>query len=169
MGITKDTRVPAKNVVTLTPDDFTSYSAWKKKVIAKIPKAYRRGEFVMAQGTFDGYIDGMVDANGQPIGRVNYGIDGGETYRFCGKAVETVEDDVIANYDEAADGDVVAVFFDPRNYCENTNGQYTAVKWYDHDDNTVKTKVLVICDGKLLDPTGVIIVKKGAAAKVSGS
>ena len=56
LGITKDTRVPAKNVVTLTPDEFTSYSAWKKKVMAKIPKAYRKGEFVMAQGTFDGYI-----------------------------------------------------------------------------------------------------------------
>ena len=32
------------------------------------------------KGLFDGYIDGMVDKQGQPIGRVNYGIDGGETY-----------------------------------------------------------------------------------------
>ena len=35
-----------------------------------------------------------------------------------------------------------------------------------HDDNAVKTKVLHICDGKLLDPNGVIIIKKGEAAKV---
>lgn len=101
-GITKDNRVPTKNVVVLSPDEIGDYSAWHKKVIAKIPKAYRKGEFVMAQGTFDGYIDGMVDKNGQPIGRVNYGIDGGETYRFCGKPVETVEDDIIANFDAAA-------------------------------------------------------------------
>lgn len=166
IGITKDTRVPAKNVVTLTPDDFTSYSAWKKKVMAKIPKAYRKGEFVMAQGTFDGYIDGMVDANGQPIGRVNYGIDGEENYRFCGKTVDTVEDDVIPSYDDAATGDVVAVFFNPTDYAENSNGSFSTVKWTDHDDNTVKTKVLHICDGKLLDPNGVIIIKKGEAAKV---
>lgn len=166
LGITKDTRVPAKNVVTLTPDDFTSYSAWKKKVMAKIPKAYRKGEFVMAQGTFDGYIDGMVDANGQPIGRVNYGIDGEENYRFCGKTVDTVEDDVIPSYDDAATGDVVAVFFNPTDYAENSNGSFSTVKWTDHDDNTVKTKVLHICDGKLLDPNGVIIIKKGEAAKV---
>ena len=165
LGITKDTRVPAKNVVTLTPDDFTSYSAWKKKVMAKIPKAYRKGEFVMAQGTFDGYIDGMVDANGQPIGRVNYGIDGEENYRFCGKTVDTVEDDVIPSYDDAATGDVVAVFFNPTDYAENSNGSFSTVKWTDHDDNTVKTKVLHICDGKLLDPNGVIIIKKGEAAK----
>lgn len=165
LGITKDTRVPAKNVVTLTPDEFTSYSAWKKKVMAKIPKAYRKGEFVMAQGTFDGYIDGMVDANGQPIGRVNYGIDGEENYRFCGKTVDTVEDDVIPSYDDAAAGDVVAVFFNPNDYAENSNGSFSTVKWTDHDDNTVKTKVLHICDGKLLDPNGVIIIKKGEAAK----
>lgn len=166
LGITKDTRVPTKNVVTLTPDEFTSYSAWKKKVMAKIPKAYRKGEFVMAQGTFDGYIDGMVDANGQPIGRVNYGIDGEENYRFCGKTVDTVEDDVIPSYDDAATGDVVAVFFNPTDYAENSNGSFSTVKWTDHDDNTVKTKVLHICDGKLLDPNGVIIIKKGEAAKV---
>lgn len=166
LGITKDTRVPTKNVVTLTPDDFTSYSAWKKKVMAKIPKAYRKGEFVMAQGTFDGYIDGMVDANGQPIGRVNYGIDGEENYRFCGKTVDTVEDDVLPSYDDAATGDVVAVFFNPTDYAENSNGSFSTVKWTDHDDNTVKTKVLHICDGKLLDPNGVIIIKKGEAAKV---
>lgn len=166
LGITKDTRVPAKNVVTLTPDEFTSYSAWKKKVMAKIPKAYRKGEFVMAQGTFDGYIDGMVDANGQPIGRVNYGIDGEENYRFCGKTVDTVEDDVIPSYDDAATGDVVAVFFNPTDYAENSNGSFSTVKWTDHDDNAVKTKVLHICDGKLLDPNGVIIIKKGEAAKV---
>ena len=165
LGITKDTRVPTKNVVTLTPDEFTSYSAWKKKVMAKIPKAYRKGEFVMAQGTFDGYIDGMVDANGQPIGRVNYGIDGEENYRFCGKTVDTVEDDVIPSYDDAATGDVVAVFFNPTDYAENSNGSFSTVKWTDHDDNTVKTKVLHICDGKLLDPNGVIIIKKGEAAK----
>lgn len=168
-GITKDSRVPTKNVVVLSPDEIGDYSAWHKKVIAKIPKAYRKGEFVMAQGTFDGYIDGMVDKNGQPIGRVNYGIDGGETYRFCGKPVETVEDDIIANFDAAAKDDVIAVYFNPSDYAENSNGQFAAVKWMDHDDNTVKTKVLHICDGKLLDPNGVIIIKKGETAKVVGS
>ena len=166
LGITKDTRVPTKNVVVLSPDEIGDYSAWHKKVIAKIPKAYRKGEFVMAQGTFDGYIDGMVDKNGQPIGRVNYGIDGGETYRFCGKPVETVEDDIIANFDAAAKDDVIAVYFNPSDYAENSNGQFAAVKWTDHDDDAVKTKVLHICDGKLLDPNGVIIIKKGEAAKV---
>lgn len=162
LGILKDARVPVGNTITLTAADIASWGAWKKKVFGKMPKAYRKGEFIMAQGTFDGYIDGMEDKNGQPIGRVNYGIDGGETYRFGGKTVETVEDDVITPYDSAVEGDVIAVFVDLSNYVVNSNMQLTTVKWTDHDSNEVKTKVMLIADGKLADANGVLIIKKGA-------
>lgn len=160
VGITVDERVPTANVLTISAADFVKWDAWKKKIFAKMKKAYRNGCFVMAQGTFDGYIDGMTDETGQPIGRVNYGIENGESYRFGGKLVETVEDDVIAPYDEAASGDVVAVFFNPTDYAINSNMQMTVTKWQDHDENAVKNKCLMICDGKLLDPNGVLIIKK---------
>ena len=163
MGVTKDTRVPTGNVVTLTPADFASWSAWKKKVFAKMKKSYRDGIFYMAQSTFDGYIDGMVDSNGQPIGRVNYGIDGAETYRFGGKTIETVEDDIIKGYEDASTGDVVAVFFKPSDYIINSNMEMQTVRWVDNDTNEIKNKVILIADGKLADANGVIIVKKGAA------
>lgn len=162
-GITVDARVPTGNVITLTPADFNSWSAWKKKVFAKMKKAYRRGEFVMAQGTFDGYIDGMVDSVGQPIGRVNYGIDGSETYRFGGKNVQTVEDDLIKSYDAASTGDIVAIFVNWEDYAINSNLTLQVVKWTDQDTNTIKNKAILICDGKLVDPNGVLIIKKGAA------
>lgn len=161
LGITADTRIPAANTITLTAADIASWSAWKKKVFAKMKKAYRKGDFIMAQGTFDGYIDGMVDANGQPIGRVNYGIEGGETYRFGGKTVETVENDIIANYDDASTGDVIAVFADLSDYAINSNMQMRTVRWSDHDTNQEKQKVMMIIDGKLVDPNGVLIIKKG--------
>lgn len=164
LGITKDTSVPTGNVVTLNPTEFASWSSWKKKVFAKIPKAYRTGKFYMSQATFDGYIDGMVDQNGQPIGRVNYGIDGAETYRFGGKTVETVEDDVIKAYEDATTGDVVAVFVNPTDYAINSNLTMQTVRWVDNDTNEIKNKVILIADGKLIDPNGVVIVKKGAAA-----
>lgn len=163
-GVTKDSRVPSGNTITLTPSDFASWSAWKKKVFAKMKKSYRDGIFYMSQATFDGYIDGMVDSNGQPIGRVNYGIDNAETYRFGGKIVETVEDDVIKSYDDASTGDVIAVFFKPSDYGINSNLEMKTVKWVDHDTNEVKNKVILICDGKLIDPYGTLIIKKGAAA-----
>lgn len=163
-GILNETRIPAGNTITLSAEDFASWSSWKKKVFAKMKKAYRKGEFFMAQGTFDGYIDGMTDTTGQPIGRVNYGIDGGEVYRFAGKTVETVEDDVIKPYDSASEGDVVAVFGDLNCYAVNTNMQMKVVKWTDNDNNKEKTKAIMIVDGKVLDPYGFLIIKKGGSS-----
>lgn len=158
LGITKDTSV--KNVVTLTAEEFGTWSGWHQ-VKAAIKKAYRNGVFIMNQSTFDGQIDGMEDKNGQPIGRVNYGIDGEEKYRFMGKKVETVEDDVLPAYEDASAGDVVAVFVNLSDYAINTNLDMTATKWVDNDKNQIKNKVMMILDGKLIDTDGVVLIKKG--------
>jgi len=162
LGITADTRVPAAQIVTVSAADFVDWSAWKKKVFAKMPLAYKAGaSFFMASGTFEGYIDGMVDANGQPIGRVNYGITDGPQERFGGKEVIQVEDDIVANYDDAAAGDVVAIYCNLKNYAINSNMQMTMFRYFDHDTNEWVDKAILIMDGKLLDPNGVVIVKKG--------
>lgn len=162
LGILKDTRVPAGNVIEMTAKEFASWSAWHTKVKAKMKKAYRNGTFFMNQSTFDGQIDGMVDDNGQPVGRTNYGVNGEETYRFMGKAVETVEDACIPAFDDAEDGDVVAVFLKPTDYAINSNMAMTTVKWVDNDSNELKNKCIMIVDGKLIDANGVLIIKKKA-------
>lgn len=168
LGITNDTRVPAENIIELSPAEIGSWQGWKKGVFAKMKKAYRNGKFYMSQATYDGYIDGMVDDNGQPIGRVNYGIDGDETYRFAGRNVDTVEDDIIKSYDNAEEGDVIAVFLKPTDYGINSNMQMTTKRWEDEDKNAIFNKVIMICDGKLIDPYGVLIIKKGAADDAEG-
>lgn len=162
LGILKDTRIKSGNVIQLTEEELGNWQAWKKKVFAKMKKSYRNGEFFMAQSSFDGYIDAMTDTTGQPIGRVNYGIDGGETYRFGGKTVETVEEDILPDFGAAEAGDVVAVFTKLSDYAINSNMEMTAVKWIDHETNEVKNKVMIIADGKLLDPNGTLIIKKKA-------
>ncbi|MHB9095900.1 MAG: phage major capsid protein, partial [Eubacteriales bacterium] len=163
LGITADTRVPAAQIVTLSAADFAAWDQWKKKVFAKMPLAYKAGAtFLMASGTFEGYVDGMVDANGQPVGRINYGITEGPQERFGGKEVILVEDDVIANYDDAAVADVVAVYCNLKNYAVNSNMQMTMFRYLDHDTNEWIDKAILIADGKLIDPNGVVIVKKGA-------
>ena len=169
LGIVKDTRVPEDNVVTLSPSEITEWDVWKKKVFAKMPMAYKAGAaFYMANGTFEGYIDGMVDQNGQPVGRVNYGIADGPQERFGGKEVILVEDDVIANYDDADGpdgsdpGDVIAIYANLNNYVINSNMQMALFRYFDHDTNQWVDKAIMIADGKLLDPYGVIIVRKGA-------
>jgi HK97 family phage major capsid protein len=161
LGITVDTRVQASQKITLTADEFTSWEAWKKKVFAKIPISYRNYAIYMGAGTFDGYIDGMTDANGQPIGRTNYGITDGIPSRFSGKEVVEVEEDIITSYDNASSGDVVAVFVNLKDYAINSNMQMAMFRWLDHDTNQYVDKAILINDGKLLDAAGVIIVKKG--------
>lgn len=163
LGITADQRVPSTQVVKLSSSEFADWSAWKKKVFAKMPLSYKGGAtFVMASGTFEGYIDGMVDANGQPIGRVNYGITNGPQERFGGKEVLLVEDDIIAPYDDAKENDVVAIYCNLSNYAINSNLQMVMYRYLDHDTNEYVDKAILIADGKLIDPNGVVIVKKGA-------
>lgn len=168
LGITKDTRIPSDNIVTLSPSEIGSWAAWKKKVFAKMPLAYKAGAaFYMASGTFESYIDGMVDQNGQPVGRVNYGITNGPQERFGGKEVILVEDDVIAPYDDAngpdgtTPGDVIAIYANLNNYVINSNMQLALFRYFDHDTNQWVDKAIMIADGKLLDPNGVVIVRKG--------
>lgn len=163
LGVTLDPRVT--KVVTLTAEEAASWSGWSKNVKAKIKKAYRNGVFIMNQGTFDGYIDGMVDANGQPIGRINYGINGEETYRFMGKEVETVDDDIIASMDDAEVGDVIGIFMKLSDYVINSNMSMTANKWTDHDENKVKNKLMMVVDGKIADANGVILIKKAESVE----
>lgn len=163
MGVTVDTRVVAGQSITLSSSEINDWSAWKKKVFAKIPLAYRAGGlFIMGAGTFDGYIDGMVDANGQPIARVTYGITEGTNYRFGGKEVIEVEEDVVESYDSASAGEVVAVFMNPGDYCINSNMQMAMYRWLDHDTNQWVDKAILINDGKLLDAAGILLIKKGA-------
>ena len=161
LGVCNDPRVT--NVVELSSAEFAKWDSWKKKVFAKIPLKYQNGKFYMALGTFEGYIDGMVDSAGQPIGRTNYGIADGAKYRFGGKDVQPVEDDVLSNYDAAETGEVVAVYMNMKDFVFNSNMTMTVVQWVDHDTNKKKIKVLLICDGKIADATGVILIKKAAA------
>lgn len=160
MGVCNDPRVT--NVVTIPAADFGKWDVWKKTVFAKIPKKYQRGAFYMAQATFEGWIDGMVDQQGQPIGRTNYGIATSPTYSFGGKPVETTEADVLPPYDTAATDDVVAVYMNMKDYILNSNLVLTVVHWVDHGTNKKYVKVMMVVDGKAADVSGIILIKKGA-------
>lgn len=165
LGIVNDARVPEKQIVMLTPDEFLDWSSWKKKVFSKMPLSYKGGAtFIMASGTFEGYIDGMVDKQGQPVGRVNYGINDENQERFGGKQVIQVEDDIISPYDDATDGDIVGIYCNLKNYGINSNMQLQMYRYLDQDKNEYVDKAILIADGKLIDPNGVVLIKKGAAA-----
>lgn len=163
LGILNDSRIPAENIIEISDEDMATWGGWKKAVFAKMKKSYRKGEFIMNQATFDGYIDGMTDQTGQPIGRVNYGIDGAETYRFGGKNIETVDDFLLPSYEECAAGEAFAIFGMLSDYGWNSNMEMLTNKWTDHDTNEIKNKCILIADGKLIDPNGILIIKKASA------
>lgn len=162
LGITADTRVTSGQKVTLSAADISDWEAWKKKVFAKLPIRYKAGAVLITNGaTWEGCLDGMTDANGQPIGRVNYGITEGAQERFAGKEVIQVEDDILKSYDDASAGDVIAILMNLSDYCVNSNMQLTMYRYKDEDKNEIIDKAIMVADGKLLDASGVILVKKG--------
>lgn len=162
-GILKDSRIPAGNKISLTAEDISGWEGWHKKVKAKMKVEYRDGIFIMNQATFDAYIDGMVDANGQPVARCNYGLNGEETYRFMGRQVLIVGDSFMKSFDDGSNGDAFALFTKPSDYAVNSNMAMRAVRWTDEDNNLYKNKVQTIVDGKILRPWGTLILTKSAA------
>lgn len=120
---------------------------------------YRAGaEFAMASSTWDKIV-GMVDSQGQPVARVNYGLNGVAMSLF-GYPVNLVEADRIKGVDTATAGtDYVIVLGQFNKYGLNSNGEIGVVKYVDHDHNQTVTKALEFVDGKVLDTNAFIKIK----------
>lgn len=159
-GILTDSRIKSKNIIEVTKEELLQFDAVRTKIFGGMNKNYKnKGEFIMAEGTFE-YLLSAVDKNGQPIARVNYGLNDKDTnYKYMGKNVETVEDDIITPIATATTGNVIAVFMDLNDYAINSNMSMQTIQYFDHDTNTKKTKSIMILDGKLLDTNGVYLIK----------
>lgn len=147
--------------VTLTALNLVKYDKLRA-AMGNLAISYQNGaEWVMAQGTWD-KIDGMVDVNGQPIARTNYGIDGSITSYLFGKVVNIVEIDRIKDVDTASDSEYYIAFGQFNKYAINSNGDLGVIKYRDNDLNQDVTKALEFVDGKVLDTNAFIRIKKGA-------
>lgn len=174
LGITKDPRVTGNtdNIVEMTDAEFSDWTAWRKKLFAKVPLSKRgQGEFLFPASTVEGYLMTMKDGNNRPLFREATDLSMGNTAgRFFGRETTLVEPDVIADFDTAAAGDVVGVFWVPNDYAINTNMQFGMKRWFDDDTNEWVNKGLTIVDGKILDVSGCYLIRKaGSAAKASAA
>lgn len=167
LGITKDPRVTGNtgNIIEMTGTDFADWTAWRKKLFAKVPLSKRgQGEFLFPASTVEGYLMTMKDGNNRPLFREATDLSMGNTAgRFFGREVTLVEPDVIADFDTAAVGDVVGVFWVPNDYAINTNMQFGMKRWFDDDTNEWVNKGLTIVDGKILDVSGCYLIKKAGS------
>lgn len=167
LGILNDPRVLATgNVIEMTAADINNWTAWRKKFFAKLPIGYRDGEFIFPLATVDSYLETMADANNNPVFRqatgleVNDGDSANPNGRFFGRDISLVEPDIIPDFDSAAAGDVIGIYWQPNEYAINTNMQFGMRRWFDEDRNEWVNKMLTIVDGKVLNPMGFWLIKK---------
>lgn len=164
LGILNDARVT--NVVEMTAADINDWTAWRKKFFAKLPLGYRDGEFIFPLATVDAYLETMADANNNPVFRQATGLevnDGDATDpngRFFGRRISLVEPDIIPDFDSANAGDVIGIFWQPEEYAINTNMQFGMRRYFDEERNQWVNKMLTVVDGKVLNPMGIVLIKK---------
>lgn len=166
LGILNDPRVT--NVVEMTAAEINNWTAWRKKFFAKLPLGYRAGEFIFPLSTVETYLETMADANNNPVFRqatgleVNDGDAANPNGRFFGREISLVEPDVIPDFDSANANDVIGIFWQPEEYAINTNMQMAMRRYFDEETNKWVDKLLVIVDGKVLNPKGIYLIKKKA-------
>lgn len=162
LGITKDPRVT--NVVELTEAELSDWTAWRKKLFAKIPLSKRgQGEFIFTSATVEGCLLTIKDGNNRPIFKEATELSIGEAATagsFYGRTVTLVEPDVVADYDTAGSGDIIGVYWTPNDYAINTNMQFGIKRYVDENTNEIINKLIIVVDGKILDASGCFIIKK---------
>ena len=166
LGIKNDARVT--NVVTLTAADMGDWTAWKKKFFAKLQLGYEAGDFIFAKSTVVTYLETMADANNRPIFREATGLVVGSgdadmpAGEFFGRYVSLVEPDILPDFDTANANDVIGIFYQPEEYAINENQGFTMRRYFDEETNEWVDKALVVVDGKVLNPAGMWLIKKGS-------
>ena len=152
------------NVIEFTADDMADWKSWQKKLFAKIPLSMRklRPEFVMTAETWESNIMTLEDTNGRPVYRETYNPEtGDERATFKGREVAFVEEGGVKSFDTASAGDCFGIYWVPSEaYLINSNMQFSYKKYFDENTNQYITKALVICDGKVLDPKYIYVLKK---------
>ncbi|HEK9100196.1 TPA: phage major capsid protein [Bacillus pseudomycoides] len=128
---------------------------------AALPLEYEDGAvWCMTKKTFMSYA-GMVDANGQPIARVNYGINGKTERVLLGRQV--VLCNYIDSFSTAVVGKPFAFLFNFSDYILNTNYQMGVKKYEDNLTDDMVTKAIMVVDGKAVNVNSLVVLKKAAA------
>ena len=169
---TSGSRIPASNIISFTAAEMANWKTWQEKLFAKIPLAMRglNPEFAMTSNTYEANIKTLADDNNRPVYNETYNpVDGSEISKFKGKNVAFVEEDVLKNFNDAADGDFFGMYWVPEEaYAINSNMEFTVVDYFDHDKNQYVKKALVINDGKILDPKYIYLLKKSTSTTPQG-
>lgn len=163
-----ESRIPASNIISFTAEEAADWTKWQEKLFAIIPLTMRglNPEFVMTANTYESNIKTLKDNNNRPLYNETFNpVDGAEICKFKGKDVALVEEDIVKNFNDAADGEVFGMYWVPEEgYAINSNLEFVVMDYFDHDLNQYIKKALVVNDGKILDPKYIYLLKKAVRA-----
>lgn len=127
-----------------------------------LPTAYENGAYYfMTKKTFMQFV-GMVDDNGQPIARVNYGIGGKPERILLGRGVKLLDDYMSSFATTQAADTIIAFIFRPEDYTLNTNLNITVKTYEDNDTDDKITKAVMLVDGKVVDKHSLVTLTQKA-------
>jgi len=158
-GILAETAPEGQNIEIATDEDVDYETLINAE--AALPLAYEsEAVWCMTKKTFMKFV-GMVDANGQPIARVNYGINGRPERTLLGRTV--VLNDYMTSLGATIEEDtVVAFLFNFKDYALNTNYNITIKRYEDNETDDQVTKALMLVDGKVVDKNSLVTITKKA-------
>lgn len=126
---------------------------------AALPLEYEANAvWCMSKKSFMAFI-GMTDTAGQPIARVNYGVNGKPERTLLGRTV--VLNNYVASYAPTPASDITFAFlFNFSDYILNTNYQMALKKYEDNDTDDQVTKAIMLADGKVVDVNSLVTITK---------
>lgn len=159
-GILKETAPEGQNI-DIAKTKSLDY-ATLTKAEGMLPLAYETGAvWLMTKKTFMEFV-GMVDSNGQPIARINYGINGMPERSLLGRKV--ICNDYMTSINATLTQDtVVACIFRMEDYMLNTNYAMRVSQKEDWDTEDQKTKAVMIADGEVIDVNSLVTLTKKTA------
>ena len=128
---------------------------------AALPVEYEANAvYCMTKKTFMAFM-GMEDAEGQPIARVNYGLNGKPERVLLGRPV------VLCNYLDSfsstlTTGKIFAFIFNFADYAMNTVYDLGVQRKQDWDTEDLLTKAVMSVDGKVVDKGSLVTIAKSA-------
>ena len=144
--------VPAGQTITV-PAGGMDYKTLCDAEAAVPAAAEGTAKWCMSKKTFMGFA-AMTDQQGQPIARVNYGINGKPERVLLGREVVITE-----HMTNAAKPAFICDFAD---YILNTIYDMGIQRKQDWDTEDLLTKAVMSCDGKLTDTTSLVVLEATA-------
>lgn len=134
------------------------------KFIGAVPRKYRKDAVAfMTQNTFNSFMS-IVDENGQPVAKVNTGVDGELVYRLLGMPVE-LADEYLEDYALNVEADTKFAFiYNFKEYTINTNYDLGIKTKEDWDTEDKHIKAVMAADGKAVTKYSLVTFTKKAGA-----